>query len=54
MRVEIVLGDLVHPRTNDLAKQLPPGLAPDGLGDDADRVLGFDEAERHRVLPVLD
>jgi hypothetical protein len=54
VRIQVVLGDLVDPRANHLAKQLPPCLAADGFGDDADRVLGFDEAERHRVLPVLD
>ncbi|HKH16785.1 MAG TPA: hypothetical protein VKA57_04610, partial [Solirubrobacteraceae bacterium] len=29
------------------AQQLPPSLAADGLGDDADRVLRLDEAEGH-------
>src|SRR5829696_7963544 len=45
---ELLLWDVVHPRADQLAQQLPPGLAADRLGDDADRVAGFDEAECHR------
>ena len=52
--VQLALGDLVDPCADELAEQLPAGLASDGLGDDADRVLGFDEAEGHRMLPALE
>ena len=36
---------------NELAKQLPAGLTADRLGDHADRILRFDEAERHLRAP---
>src|SRR6478735_1965977 len=49
MRLELALRDLVDPRPDDLAEQLPTCLAADGIGDDADRVLRFDEAEWHAV-----
>ncbi len=45
--LELVLGDLVDPGANHLAEQLPPRLAADRLGDDADRFLWLDEAEGH-------
>jgi hypothetical protein len=47
VRRELLLGDLVHPRAHELAEDLPAGLAPDRLRDDADGVLRLDEAERH-------
>src|SRR3712207_241231 len=40
-------------RSDQLAQKLPPGLPADGLGDDADRVSGFDEAECHRQDSLL-
>ena len=52
LRLELALGDLVDPGPDELAEQLPARLAPDGFGDDADRVLGFDEAEGHHRLPM--
>src|SRR4051812_36646464 len=55
--VQLALWDLVDPRADELAEQLTPGLAADGLCDDADRVVRFDEAEGHgklRALEVLD
>jgi hypothetical protein len=47
VRCQLLLGDLVDPRANQLAQQLPASLAPDRLGDDADGVLGLDEAQGH-------
>jgi hypothetical protein len=44
---KLLLGDLIDPRVDELAEQLPARLAADGLGDHPDRVLGFDEAEGH-------
>src|SRR3954453_10309064 len=44
---EFVVRDLVDPRVNDLTEQLTTGLATYRLGDYADSLLGFDEAERH-------
>ena len=49
--VELVVGDLVDPGTHDLAEQLAARLAPHALGDDPDRFLWLDEAERH--LPSI-
>ena len=45
---QFLVGDVVHPRAHDLADELAAGLAADGLGDHADRVLRLDEAEWHR------
>src|SRR5207247_110474 len=53
VRLEVAIGDLVDPGPHELANELAPGLAPDRLGDDADRVLGFDEAEGHRSSLTL-
>jgi hypothetical protein len=44
---ELVVGNLVDPRMDDLPEQLTTGFTTDGLGYDADGLLGFDEAERH-------
>ena len=46
---QLLVGDLVDPRADELAQQLPASLAADGLGDDADGVLGLDEAQGHGV-----
>src|SRR4051794_34173821 len=51
VRGEVVVGDLVDPRPHELPDELTARLAADGLGDDADRVLRFDEAEWHLELP---
>jgi hypothetical protein len=51
VRRELVLRDLVDPRAHELAEQLPSRLAADRLGDDADGVLRFDEAEWHQGGP---
>src|SRR5215217_7604330 len=47
VRRELLVGDLVDPRADQLAQQLPAGLAADRLGDDADGVLRLDEAQGH-------
>src|SRR5205807_9841727 len=47
VRDQIALGDLVHPRAHHLADELPTRLTAHRLGDDADGVLGFDEAKGH-------
>jgi hypothetical protein len=47
VRRELVFGDLVDPSAHELTEQLTARLAPDGLGDDSDGVLGLDEAEGH-------
>ena len=49
--LQLVVGDLVDPGAHDLAEQLTARFAPDALGDDPDRFLWLDEAERH--LPSL-
>jgi hypothetical protein len=46
--LELVVGNLVHPRADGLAQQLAAGLAANRIGDGADRVGGVYEAERHR------
>ena len=46
--LQLVVGDLVDPCAHDLAEQLAAGLAAHALGDDSDRFLRFDEAERHK------
>src|SRR5882757_5677254 len=51
MRRQLALGNLIHPRTYQLAEDLPTGLPAHGLGDHPDRVLRFDETERHNRLP---
>jgi hypothetical protein len=47
VRLELGLGDLVHPRVDDVPDELTARVATDGLGDDADRILGLDEAQCH-------
>ena len=42
---ELLVGDVVNPCAHDLADQLAAGLAPHGIGDHPDRVLGLDEAQ---------
>src|SRR5579875_899988 len=49
---ELRLGDLVHPGADDLAEDLPACLTAHRVGDDADGVLRFDEAEGHGRAPV--
>src|SRR4051794_31220511 len=48
VRLELVLGDLVDPRADDLAEELTTRLTTDRLRDHADCFLWFDEAEGHR------
>src|SRR4051794_5648639 len=45
--VQLTFRDLVDPGAHELAEQLPPGLTADGLCDDADGIVRFDEAEGH-------
>jgi hypothetical protein len=45
VRLELGLGDLVHPRAHDLPQDLAPCLTPDRIGDHADGVLRLDEAQ---------
>ena len=47
VHLELVLGDLVDPRADDLAEQLPARLAADALRNDPDRFLRLDEAQWH-------
>ena len=47
-RTAVFVGDLVDPGADGLAEKLPPGLPANGVGDDADRIAGIDEAEGHR------
>src|SRR3954454_21561344 len=47
VRRELLVGDLVDPRADQLAEQLAAGLATDRLDHDADRILRIDEAEGH-------
>ena len=51
---ELRLGDLVHPRLDDLAEDLATRLAANGIGDHPDGVLRLDEAEWHRGSPLGD
>ena len=53
VRSELVLRDLVHPGADELAEQLPAGLATDRLRDHADRVLRLDEAEGHVCVALF-
>ena len=48
---ELLIGYVINPRAHDLADELPTCLTSDGLGDDSNGVLGFDEAEGHRSQP---
>ena len=45
--LQLVVRDLVDPRTDHLAEKLAPRLAADRLRHHADRLLGLDEAEWH-------
>ncbi len=45
VRLELGLRDLVDPRPHDLSEDLAACLTPNGVGDDPDGVLRFDEAE---------
>ncbi len=45
VRLELVLGDLVDPRTHGFSEELAARLAPDRVGDGADCVGWIDEAE---------
>ena len=47
VRRELLLRDLVDPRTHQLAQQLAARLAPDRLRDHADGVLRLDETQWH-------
>ncbi len=47
VRGELALRNLVHPGADELAEQLPAGLAADRLRDHADGVLRLNEAEGH-------
>jgi hypothetical protein len=51
VHLQLVVGNLVDPGAHDLAQQLTACLTPDALGNDPDRFLWLDEAERH--LPSL-
>ena len=44
---ELALGDVVHPRADDLTDELAARLAPDRLGDHPNGVLRLDEAKWH-------
>src|SRR5271154_5907818 len=44
---QLLIGDVVHPRTHHLSDQLAARLAPDGLGDHSNGILRLDEAEWH-------
>ena len=47
VHLQLVVGYLVDPGSDDLAQQLAAGLATHGLGDDTYGFLGFDEAQGH-------
>ena len=48
--LELVVGNLVDPGVHHPPEQLASGLPSDRLGDDADGLLRFYEAERHPVF----
>ena len=47
VHLQLVVGDLVDPRAHDLAEQLAPCLAADGVRHDANGFLGLYEAQGH-------
>ena len=48
VRLELVVGNLVHPRAHRLAEQLAARLAADRVGDRTHGIGRVDEAQRHR------
>jgi hypothetical protein len=51
---QLLLWDVIDPGANDLTDELPAGLSTHGLGYDSNRILRFDEAERHRGSLALE
>ena len=51
LRLEILLGNLVHPCTQRLSEQLATSLTTDGVGNDMNRISWVYEAKGHVARP---